>query len=359
MLIKKKRYQYFLSACVIVTLCCCTSNKGKELPLFDNELEYTLLSETNRYIFDEIYQPFGGFQAIDGKLYIAETIGEDVAFHILTIDEVNGRLEYEKGLGSKGQGPGEFNLIYDIIDADSLIWMYDSNQLKLVSYDKKTGQLAPVDDILLKTGGGLTNIYSAGEDRFVGIGIITDNRFNIMDRNGNEVIRHGDQIIFNDNFSTRDISVSWISVGTVHPEGEYVYLFATNADFIEQYNKNGQVIKRIQGSEHPVPEMELVDLNGGGGAWPFNVDGVLAYINVASDDHYIYGLYSGIKGRGNLMTGMLAGNIIHKFDWDLNLVEAYQLDQEIMQLAVDGKGNLYAYAMTDEGLIEFYHYELF
>lgn len=173
---------------------------------------------------------------------------------------------------------------------------------------------------------------------------------------GNEVDKLGDQIVFNNELSARDLSLGWWSVGTIHPEGTYVYLFAMNADFIEQYKINGELVKRIQGMKFPLPNMKHVDL--GDGPWLYNVDGVLGYLSVVSDDRFIYGLYSGQQGRGNLIEGNVSADIIHKFDWDLNLINAYQLDREITRIVTDGNGRLYTYIGTNDG-IEFLVYELF
>lgn len=334
----------------------CTMNE-REFSHFDRELEYNLVSETNRFLFKEVYNPsFGGFRLIDSKIYVSEAAGEDVAFHILNINEENGSLAYEKGLGRRGRGPGEFNLIDDFVDGGSSIHLYDGSQLKLVRYDKDTMQLSTDDDIHIRTLGRMLNVYPAGDDRMIGMGLFFGNRFNIIDKNGETIAQHGEQIIFNEDFSERDTALGWLSLGAVHPEGTDVYLFSTNADFIEQYDINGQLMKRIQGTANPLPEMELVDSNGT--LWPYNTNGVHAYVSVTSNDQYIYGLYSGRTGSGNLLEGMLTGNIIHKFDWDLNLIEAYQLDQEVTRIAVDGNRRIYTYLEADDG-IEFLMYELF
>ena len=120
-----------------------------------------------------------------------------------------------------------------------------------------------------------------------------------------------------------------------------------NADFIEQYDGDGNISKRIQGVDNSEPNMEIRN------EWPFNV-GNVSYVSVDSDENYIYGLYSGLSWDDH----GFSGNIFHKFDWNLNLIDAYKLDQRFNQITVDGNGNLYTFGETEEG-IEFYVYELF
>lgn len=329
---------------LLFTVLSCSSDS--EVSVFDKELNYIPVEVKRSFLFPEIFNP-RTIQYIDDKLYVTESQNPDVSFHVLNADPDTHSLIYEEGLGRRGEGPGEFLEINDIVATDSLIYIYDGNQLKMVSYDPASGELASYEDIHLRTTGRPTTIYSFAEDHFIGVGLFFGSRYIIMDANGETVSEHGNLIEFNSDFSRRDIALGWLSFGTVHPQEPYVYLFSMNADFIEKYDGDGNLIKRIQGVENPEPNMELRD------EWPFHV-GTVSYLSVVSDENYIYGLYSGFSREGD----GLYGNIIHKFDWDLNLVDAYKLDQRINQMSVDGKGNLYAFEETDEGM-EFYVYELF
>lgn len=320
-------------------------NSDSEVSHFEKELNYIPVEVINSFSFDEIFNP-RTLQFIDESLYVTETQNPDVSFHVLNVDSDDHTLTYEKGLGRRGQGPGEFLEINDIIATDSLTYIYDGNQLKMVSYDPVLGELASHDDINLRTTGRPTDIYSFAEDQFIGIGLFFGRRYMIMDANGETVSEHGDLIEFNSDFSRRDIALGWLSFGTVHPDEPYVYLFSMNADFIEMYDGDGNLIKRVQGVESPEPNMELRN------EWPYHV-GTVSYLSIDSNENYIYALYSGFSRENEGMYG----NIIHKFDWDLNLVDAYKLDQRIHQISVDGNSNLYTFGETEEG-IEFYVYEL-
>lgn len=320
-------------------------NSEDQVSVFEKELNYTPVEVKNSFLFSEIFNP-RAIQFIDEKLYVTEAQNPDVSFHVLNIGSDNDSLRYEEGVGRRGRGPGEFLEINDITATDSVIYIYDGRQLKMVSYDPISEELASHDDINLRTSGRPTNIYSFAEDQFVVIGLFIGSRYIIMDANGETVSEHGELIEFNNEFSQRDNVLAWLSFGTVHPEEPYVYLFSMNADLIEKYNEDGELIQRQQGIDNPVPDMGIRNES------PFHV-GSVAYLSVDSNENYIYALYS---GRTREDEGM-RGNIIHKFDWDLNLVEAYKLDRNFNQITVDGNGNLYAFGEADEG-IEFYVYEL-
>lgn len=259
---------------------------------------------------------------------------------------VNSSLLYEQGLGSRGQGPGEFLEVNDFVNAGSSVYIYDGQQLKLIKYDKEQGELSHDDDIHLRTTGRMTTLFATQENNFVGIGLFFADRFIILNSEGETIAEHGEQIKFNNNFAERDLALGWISHGVVKPKDDFVYLFSHHADFIEKYHTDGQLILRIQGDENPLPDMEIRN------EWPFNA-GKLSYLDVTMNNDHIYALYSGQSWDE---TG-LQGNIIHKLDWDLNLVEAYELEQFHYKFTVDNDGNLYTFSETDRG-IEFYQYEL-
>jgi len=62
-----------------------------------------------------------------------------------------------------------------------LIHIYDGNQLKMVSYDPISEQLAFSDDIQMRNTGRPSNTYSFAKDQFVGIGLFFGKRYMIMD----------------------------------------------------------------------------------------------------------------------------------------------------------------------------------
>jgi len=67
---------------------------------------------------------------------------------------------------------------------------------------------------------------------------------------------------------------------------------------------------------------------------------------VDRDDQFIYALYSGIM---NEEVEHPRGNKVHKLDWNLNLVGAFELDHYPVMITPDGRGGLYSLYNTEEG----------
>lgn len=339
-----------LTLLVLILFTGCSEKDEGERAVFDTEPEYTLVENQGSYSFDNFYNPVA-FRVIDDKLYLTEGPRENSSFHVLNVGESDGSLSYEKAVGRKGRGPAEFVFVQDFIDADSVMYIYDRQEMKLVGYDKEEGEIAALEDIHLNIGGRASNIYSISDNRFLGIGAFTDGRFEIINADGSTIDVRGELINFDDDFSPVHLAIAWVSHGVVHPDQDRVYLFSFNADLIDHYDFDGNLLQRIQGEEYPVPQMELRD--NGARMMPLNDGGIISHISVDSDEQFIYALYSG-EPRAEAFdeetnSEIIEGDIIHKFDWELNLVEAYKLNQPVRSIASDGKGGIYGFVQTDKG----------
>lgn len=322
----------------------CGNFSDDDSSFFDDEISYQSVESVYSSSFDNIYDP-SVIRIINDQMFVSDQSGSP-SFHILNIEEDHS-LNYVRGEGREGEGPGEFTRLQDFIDADSLIYVYDGNQFKLVGFDRE-GYLLPQNEIHLRTEGLARSMYSVPEERFVAVGVFFHDRFQIFDGNGTLVERHGNLIEFDERFTARDNAMAWLSSAVVHPEGEFVYTFAMNADFIEKYSIDGELIRLVQGSEIPIPNMTLVD------DWPVDDGGILAYLWADSDEDYIYALYSGdlrseiAERNGTMRT--VAANKVHKLDWDLNLIDAYVLDHSTTIIAADGRGGIYSIVHAMEGV---------
>ena len=331
---------------VLLVVSCGCSVKSND-SFFNSKIEYIPVKTENSTTFDNIHLP-RIMKVIGDKLFISDD-GREPSVHILKINEDHS-LSYLKGVGRSGEGPGEFTRLQDIINADSIIYMYDGAQLKLVGYDKNV-ELLPEQQIKLKTQGLAESLYQTKEGQFVAVGAFFEDRFQVYNQEGKLTGKFGNVIPIDEKFTDRDNAISWRSFGAVNPEGNRVYLFSANANHIEMYNLDGALLKIIEGKETPIPKMVLNEFG-----WPVDNDGIMAYEGVDADEEFIYGFYSGVKrsafrkGQGRLFEQM-EFNKIHKLDWKLNLVEAYKLDHVPIIFAADGAGGVYTLSQTREGVL--------
>jgi hypothetical protein len=229
----------------------------------------------------------------------------------------------------------------EIIDADSLFYVYDGNQFALTAYTIK-GDLLDQKRRKLTTRGLPNSMFMLNNGSVVASGVFLNERFQIFDKTSTSKTSHGEYIVFDDKFTARDNGIAWLSHGTMDPGQNHIYLFAENAEFMEMYNLSGELIKREQGDEYPVPSMILED------NWPVDNNGIVGYTDVISNGHHIYASYSG-KPRSDDSLNPLETDLIQKFDWNLNFLEGFKLDHKTTQFVVNNDEKIYTLNETDEG----------
>lgn len=315
----------------------------QEHTFFDSEINYQTASVQHEILFDEILMP-RKMRVIDQKLLVSD-FSNQPPFHVLDAED-DGSLRYIKGVGREGEQTGEFLIIEDFIDSDSLIYIFDSQQHKLVAFDRDLN-FAPEEEIHLKGQGRPLSIYGLSDGKFATIGLFSGERFQLYNKEGDIAGRHGELVSFNDNFSGRELAVSWYSFSTVHPDEDILYLFSSNSDYIEKYRAdNGELLKTVKGNQHPYPRMSLEMVEEQ--RWPVDDGSIYSYLWADSDDQQIYALYS-----GELQSELerFQADKIHILDWDLNLVAAYELDHFPFTMAADGRGGIYTVTNTEEGAV--------
>ncbi|CAN5152632.1 hypothetical protein BH23BAC3_BH23BAC3_08860 [soil metagenome] len=315
----------------------------KEHTFFDSEINYQSAAVQYEILFDEILMP-RKMRVIDQMLLVSD-FSNQPPFHVLDVED-DGSLRYIKGVGREGEQTGEFMMIEDFIDADSLIYIFDSQQHKLVAFNRELNFI-PEEEIHLRGQGRPLTMYGLSDGKFATIGLFSGERFQLYNRDGEIAGRHGELVSFDNSFSGRELAVSWYSFSAIHHDEDIIYLFSSNSDYIEKYRVgNGELLKTVKGNQHPYPRMNLEMVEGQ--TWPVDDGSIYSYLWADSDDRQIYALYS-----GEMQSGLerFQADKIHILDWDLNLVAAYELDHFPFTMAADGRGGIYTVTHTGEGTV--------
>jgi len=309
--------------------------------VFDQSTEYRPVEAERLMTFEEILQP-RRMRMIDDRLYVSD-FSNQPSFHVLK-PEKNGDLRYIRGVGKEGRGPGEYVLIEDFADADSLIYIFDGQQLKFNIYDPELSAATPVE-VPMRTKGRPLAVYGLPGGRFVSVGLFPNERFQIYGSDGERMAGHGKLYPFNESFTGRQLAISWYSFSAVPPSGDTLYLFSSNSDHIEKYSlQNGDLLKTVKGIENPYPRMKLETVQGQN--WPVDDGSIYGYLWADADEQYIYALYS-----GELQSDLdrFKADKIHVLDHNLNLVEAFKLDHYPFTMAADGHGGIYTVTNSADG----------
>lgn len=319
------------------------SCSDRDRTFFDQPIQYQSIGAERLITFQEVLQP-RRMRMIDERLYVSD-FSNQPSFHVLK-PKKNGDLSYIRGVGTEGRGPGEFVLIEDFADADSLIYIFDGQQLKFNIFDPESPAATPAE-VPVRTKGRPLAVYGLPDGRFVTVGLFPNERFQVYGSNGERIAGYGELFPFNESFSGRQLAISWYSFSAVPPSGDYLYLFSSNSDHIEKYSlQNGDLLKTLKGDENPYPRMKLETVQGQN--WPVDDGSIYGYLWADADEQYIYALYS-----GELQSDLdrFKADKIHVLDYDLNLVTAYQLDHYPFTMAADGHGGLYTVTNTADGAL--------
>ena len=86
--------------------------------------------------------------------------------------------------------------------------------------------------------------------------------------------------------------------------------------------------------------------------YPIDDGGIIAYLKADSNRDYIYALYSGAPRTRTSEESInpLYSNKIHKFDFDMNLIKAYELDHRTLSFTVDDQGGIFTTVSTGDGV---------
>ena len=210
----QKTISYLITLLTAFLLLSCSGEDSGHENFFNSDFDYQPAPTSNQVSFDNIYRPrklrvIGGFLAVDD-------FQNQVAFHVLKIGE-SGELDYHKTEDNVGRGPGEFQLVEDFVETDSLIYIYDGGQLKMVGYNKDLTP-ADVDDIHMRIDGRPVTMNALPNNRFAAAGLFFRDRFQVFDAEGNIIGNHGEQISISDDFSPQHTGTAWYSQSVSHPD---------------------------------------------------------------------------------------------------------------------------------------------
>lgn len=329
--------------CSVIIMFLAVACSEQEHTFFDEEISYQPIVAGQEFVFDEILMPRK--MRVIGQRLLVSDFSNQPPFHVLEIEN-SGSLSYLKGTGAEGEGAGELIMIEDFINADSLVYVYDSQQHKLVGYDR--GLNAPqTEDIKLAGEGQPLNFYSLPDGQFASVGIFYDARFKVYDNIGRVERTHGELTGLENNLTGRALALSWYSFSAHYPGDDLLYLFSSNSDHIEKYStESGELLKTVKGNRHPYPRMQLETVDGQ--TWPVDDGSIYSYLWADSDGRYIYALYSG--ELQSEIEGFKADKI-HVLDRGLNLVAAYELGHYPFTMAADGNGGIYTVTHTNNGAV--------
>lgn len=288
-------------------------------------------------------------QLIDDLLIIHDYF--DVNFLYKAFDLRTQKLRFK--FGKKGQGAGE-----SLHPSD--LQLLNSDRIGLCDTDKHLFMTC-IKDSLIKSQ---SNNVNANKDCaldmgyfkvckvnniFVGTGIF-DGRYAISNSKGKIIDKIGSfpfQSLLSEKNTTGMLSMAYQGEFEVN-EGKSCIAFAMNGspniDFMKVKNDTMKIVK----SQHIRPPEFIGQDDKQGTAAAFKKNNRFGYISTASNDKYVYVLYSGKTLKDNELDAFNSTDVI-VFDWYGNPVSYFKLLKKVSSIAVNREGTmLYGFANEAE-----------
>lgn len=271
--------------------------------------------------------------------YLAITdIDNQPSLHIVEFSGID-NYEYVTGLGREGRGPSEYlspNVIIDATD-ENAFYVHDANGMKLVKYSSELTPLAKEEQIIRPNGLPITmHIFN---DQFIVNGITVGGKFELLDNEGNSIRVVGDPISLGSELPSSALAQVWHSYSAFSPNEEKIAIFSRAADRAELFDlSTGDKVSEFVDSRFPVPDVRIENVDGTPRMLPGR-NAKNAFSWATSNSNYLYALYSGEPDDSETSN---YGKYIFVFDWNLNLLETYELDHHSFTILANEEGDIFS-----------------
>ncbi|MGV8137743.1 MAG: BF3164 family lipoprotein [Mangrovibacterium sp.] len=246
-----------------------------------------------------------------------------------------------------GSGPEEMLYPKVFQQVDSVLWIYDMNRRKMMSFSKEQFfyDSLPKPKSVINFNETFDKLAVSADGQIVSTVLSPDyQRMSFHDMNGAFVKTIGgfpDCGLISTPIETLE---SFLCNVTINTEDGRICLSYNRTDLIEFYDSNGILKKRIHGPDHFFPV--IAQGKRGEGVGVHSIEGKTrdGYFSPVAFENGLFLLYSGKFFDRN--DTMYLVNQIFEFDWDGNPLKRFILDIPIFWFTIDEKQDK-IYGLTD------------
>lgn len=242
--------------------------------------------------------------------------------------------EHIKSFGNYGNGPLEFNSLYQITSINDQLLTYDTNLNTLYSIDFGTPSHLNYKVNKIWRKDTLVNFFvlPAKNKQYISYGSYPDYMIKLLNNRG-EIQESYFEYPYKDenerNIKPHLRSLAYRSNVINNPDGTKFVQAMNFCDMIIATFWNGQVLTKKEMCK-TYPEYRIEE-DKFGYSVPISAHSSKCYLDVAATNKYIYVLYSG-KNFAEDKYDSLYGNIIFVYNWDLNCIAKIYLDLPTYQI---------------------------
>lgn len=274
---------------------------------------------------------------LDSNLIVVD-LKDDSSLYVINVNSKS--LVAKTGL--RGKDVGRILSPWTFTDAPNdkrSFWVFDLTLDKFVLYNidsilNSSDYVPKTEVILSKALHGVYFPHWINKDTFMSPTLFGDKRLLYGDKAGNLLDKKVAFVSTDTSKVPNDLNQqAFNTLSLVNRNKNKFVLLCRSADRLELYDFHGNLIKKQVGPNGYTPNFTVRKMYGLK-VLAHNSDEHFTYVECASDDNYIYALYSGYtdKEKGKLASD---GNRILVFDWEGTPVKEYELDQLVTCIQVD------------------------
>lgn len=332
-------HKYLLTMIFFFILTSCTKNNESTERSVEN-LESIEVTGVKMNVSENLYQIRDiSLVNIEDKYFaLISDASNAPPVHLINVSEDS----YISGLSREGRGPGEFSQPLTISDFDGSFVITDPRNSRVTYIPKEVFKDSTIRDHSkfqmdnLQFSGLPLNVHPINSNNYVVVGPIrtTENRRFTMINTAKET---------NSYFGSHDSTDSNIDPHTTQLSNREYGTFSNNNSMFAtgKYHKDQIDIFDFEGNpvtSYKGPDYDQLDFEIDGDQYELDDENnIVGFVNITSNDDYIYGLYSGKKlneSQSNF------GDSVVVIDWNGKFVNSFQLDQKAFSIAVNDDNSL-------------------
>jgi len=339
--------EFLFTIVFILSVCSCKKSNDKSIEDLFLKQPISLVAST----IDVVPKLMGNFFSlrVQDSIAILGSLSNDYFYSL--VDLKNKKLV--KRFGKKGKGPNELQMPFSMTISKGYFSFFDQKKYKTCKLaDLISDDIIKFnDEVKLNEDDGSCFFMSSksNSNTYLATGLFSKGKYSVINQQGNIVSVFGEYMRDEELMQVENTKIGMAYQGEVKRHSKknkwvWTTISCDLIEVIEQCADNTYDINRFVGY---LPEFKIKP-GKGIGISP-NHDIPLGILHHAITDEYIYVLYSGKSINDHGGASAFEANIIYVFDWKLNPICSYLLDQHIKCFSVteDNKA-IYSVALIGE-----------
>ena len=294
--------------------------------------------------------------ATTGSALVAIDRYAENSIHVL--DLTTGDLR--ASVGRKGEGPGEFksaNSIDRAAGGGDDVWIFDVGTQRLTRVDLSAldGDWAK-EFVNLRGSARAMDPVRTANGEVLAVGFFPEGRFGVFNREGEQVDVRGALPEWSERIPPGVLQHAFTGTIKSDPARQRFAVGARHAGLLEIFDASGRKLARAQVPVEFEPRFTVNVRQDRPPSMGSGNDLRFGYVDVATTDDRVYGLFSG-RLRGEYPKSATYAREVHVFDWEGRLETIIRLDSDVISIAVDERDET-LYAIRHDPLPAIMKYEL-